>query len=312
MIVVTGGAGFIGSNIVKGLNEAGEEDIIVVDNLSNAEKHLNLNSLSIADYIDKDEFLQKLNKFQNVRTIFHQGACSSTTEKDGKYMMSNNYEYSKTLFNYCLENSIDFLYASSASVYGNGKAGFVEKREAEYPLNVYGFSKFAFDNYVRRVLPQVKSQVLGLRYFNVYGPQENHKGRMASVAFHLFNQLQETGKMKLFEGSRSFRRDFIHVADTVKINLHFYESKTSGIFNAGTGKARSFEDIATTLQNLHGSGEIESIPFPEDLRGKYQEFTEAGLDKLRAAGYSSELLVLTTQVLRKRNAFDFTTSMEVL
>ena len=292
MIVVTGGAGFIGSNIVKGLNEAGEEDVLVVDNLSKAEKHLNLNSLSMADYIDKDEFLQKLNTFQNVSTIFHQGACSSTTEQDGKYMMSNNYEYSKTLLNHCLENSIDFLYASSASVYGNGKAGFVEKREAEYPLNVYGFSKFAFDNYVRRVLPQVKSQVLGLRYFNVYGPQENHKGRMASVAFHLFQQLQETGKMKLFEGSRNFRRDFIHVADTVKINLYFYESKTSGIFNAGTGKARSFEDIATTLQSLHGSGEIESIPFPEDLHGKYQEFTEAGLDKLRAAGYSKEFMSL--------------------
>jgi len=292
MIVVTGGAGFIGSNIVKGLNEAGEEDILVVDNLSNAEKHLNLNSLSIADYIDKDEFLQKLNKFKNVSAIFHQGACSSTTEQDGKYMMSNNYEYSKNLLNYSLENNIDFLYASSASVYGNGDAGFVEKREAEYPLNVYGFSKFAFDNYVRRVLPQVKSQVLGLRYFNVYGPQENHKGRMASVAFHLFHQLQETGKMKLFEGSGHFRRDFIHVADTVKINLHFYESKTSGIFNAGTGKARSFEDIASTLQSLHGSGEIESIPFPEDLRGKYQEFTEAGLDKLRAAGYSKEFMSL--------------------
>ena len=292
MIVVTGGAGFIGSNIVKGLNEAGEEDVLVVDNLSKAEKHLNLNSLSMADYIDKDEFLQKLNTFQNVSTIFHQGACSSTTEQDGKYMMSNNYEYSKTLLNHCLENSIDFLYASSASVYGNGKAGFVEKREAEYPLNVYGFSKFAFDNYVRRVLPQVKSQVLGLRYFNVYGPQENHKGRMASVAFHLFQQLQETGKMKLFEGSRNFRRDFIHVADTVKINLYFYECKTSGIFNAGTGKARSFEDIATILQSLHGSGEIESIPFPEDLHGKYQEFTEAGLDKLRAAGYSKEFMSL--------------------
>ena len=292
MIVVTGGAGFIGSNIVKGLNEAGEEDILVVDNLSNAEKHLNLNSLSIADYIDKDEFLQKLNKFKNVSAIFHQGACSSTTEQDGKYMMSNNYEYSKNLLNYSLENNIDFLYASSASVYGNGDAGFVEKREAEYPLNVYGFSKFAFDNYVRRVLPQVKSQVLGLRYFNVYGPQENHKGRMASVAFHLFHQLQETGKMKLFEGSGHFRRDFIHVADTVKINLHFYESKTSGIFNAGTGKARSFADIASTLQSLHGSGEIESIPFPEDLRGKYQEFTEAGLEKLRAAGYSKEFMSL--------------------
>jgi ADP-L-glycero-D-manno-heptose 6-epimerase len=292
MIVVTGGAGFIGSNIIKGLNDAGEEDIIVVDNLSNAEKHLNLNSLQIADYLDKTEFLQKFNKFQNVSTIFHQGACSSTTEQDGKYMMSNNYEYSKTLLSYCLENKIDFLYASSASVYGNGKSGFDEKREAEYPLNVYGFSKFAFDNYVRRILPQAESQVLGLRYFNVYGPQENHKGRMASVAFHLFHQLQETGKMRLFEGSRHFRRDFIHVTDSVKINLHFYETKTSGIFNAGTGKARSFEDIATTLQNLHGSGEIESIPFPEDLRGKYQEFTEAGLENLRGAGYSKDFMSL--------------------
>jgi len=292
MIVVTGGAGFIGSNIIKGLNDAGEEDIIVVDNLSNAEKHLNLNSLQIADYLDKTEFLQKFNKFQNVSTIFHQGACSSTTEQDGKYMMSNNYEYSKTLLNNCLENKIDFLYASSASVYGSGKSGFDEKREAEYPLNVYGFSKFAFDNYVRRILPQAESQVLGLRYFNVYGPQENHKGRMASVAFHLFHQLQETGKMRLFEGSRHFRRDFIHVTDSVKINLHFYETKTSGIFNAGTGKARSFEDIATTLQNLHGSGEIESIPFPDDLRGKYQEFTEAGLENLRGAGYSKDFMSL--------------------
>ena len=292
MIVVTGGAGFIGSNIVKGLNDAGEEDIIVVDNLSNAEKHLNLNSLSIADYIDKDVFLENLSNFQNLSVIFHQGACSSTTEQDGKYMMSNNYEYSKTLLNHSLENKIDFLYASSASVYGSGKVGFYEKREAEYPLNVYGFSKFAFDNYVRRLIPQAKSQVLGLRYFNVYGPQENHKGRMASVAFHLYHQLQETGKMRLFEGSGSFRRDFIHVDDTVKINLHFFESKTSGIFNAGTGKARSFENIATVIKSLNGSGEIESIPFPEDLRGKYQEFTEAGLENLRAAGYRQEFMSL--------------------
>ena len=290
MIVVTGGAGFIGSNIVKGLNEAGEEDIIVVDNLSNAEKHLNLNSLTIADYIDKDVFLENINNFQNLSVIFHQGACSSTTEQDGKYMMSNNYEYSKTLLNHSLENKIDFLYASSAAVYGSGKVGFYEKREAEYPLNVYGFSKFAFDNYVRRLIPQAKSQVLGLRYFNVYGPQENHKGRMASVAFHLYYQLQEKGKMRLFEGSGNFRRDFIHVADTVKINLHFFESKTSGIFNAGTGKARSFEDIATVIKSLNGSGEIESIPFPEDLRGKYQEFTEAGLENLRAAGYEQEFM----------------------
>jgi len=292
MIAVTGGAGFIGSNIIKGLNDAGEAEILVVDNLSNAEKHLNLNSLSIADYIDKNDYLSNLDKLQNVSTVFHQGACSSTTEQDGKYMMFNNYEYSKILLNYCLKNKINFIYASSAAVYGNGEKGFIEERESEYPLNVYGFSKFAFDNYVRRILPKAESQVMGLRYFNVYGPQENHKGRMASVAFHLFHQLQETGKMKLFEGSAGFNRDFIHVADTVKINLHFYESKTSGIFNAGTGKTRSFEDIATTLQHLHGSGELENIPFPEDLRGKYQEFTEAGLNNLRSAGFTEEFMSL--------------------
>ena len=292
MIAVTGGAGFIGSNIIKGLNDAGEAEILVVDNLSNGEKHLNLNSLSIADYIDKNDYLSNLDKLQNVSTVFHQGACSSTTEQDGKYMMFNNYEYSKILLNYCLKNKINFIYASSAAVYGNGEKGFIEERESEYPLNVYGFSKFAFDNYVRRILPKAESQVMGLRYFNVYGPQENHKGRMASVAFHLFHQLQETGKMKLFEGSAGFNRDFIHVADTVKINLHFYESKTSGIFNAGTGKTRSFEDIARTLQHLHGSGELENIPFPEDLRGKYQEFTEAGLNNLRSAGFTEEFMSL--------------------
>ena len=292
MIAVTGGAGFIGSNIIKGLNDAGEAEILVVDNLSNGEKHLNLNSLSIADYIDKNDYLSNLDKLQNVSTVFHQGACSSTTEQDGKYMMFNNYEYSKILLNYCLKNKINFIYASSAAVYGNGEKGFIEERESEYPLNVYGFSKFAFDNYVRRILPKAESQVMGLRYFNVYGPQENHKGRMASVAFHLFHQLQETGKMKLFEGSAGFTRDFIHVADTVKINLHFYESKTSGIFNAGTGKTRSFEDIAKTLQHLHGSGELENIPFPEDLRGKYQEFTEAGLNNLRSAGFTEEFMSL--------------------
>jgi len=301
MIVVTGGAGFIGSNIVRGLNYAGEENILVVDNLSKAQKHLNLNILSFADYMDKDNFLVNLNKMQNISTIFHQGACSSTTEKDGKYMMSNNYEYSKILLNHCLEQKIDLLYASSAAVYGNGDNGFSEEPEAEYPLNVYGFSKFTFDNYVRRVLPDAEIQILGLRYFNVYGPQENHKGRMASVAFHLFNQLQDSGRMKLFEGSEEFRRDFIHVADAVKINLHFYQTKSSGIFNAGTGRARSFMDIARTMQSVHGSGKIEDIPFPEDLLGKYQKFTEAGLENLREAGYSENFMSLEEGVRQYYN-----------
>ena len=292
MIVVTGGAGFIGSNIVKGLNDSGESNIIVVDNLSNSEKHLNINSLSIVDYLDKNDFLENLHKFKDIKTIFHQGACSSTIETDGKYMMSNNFEYSKTLLNFSLENKINFLYASSAAVYGNGNKGFTEKRESEYPLNIYGFSKFAFDNYVRLVLPKVESQVIGFRYFNVYGPQENHKKRMASVAFHLFNQIRDSGKMKLFEGSSDFRRDFIHVSDTVKINLHFYESKKSGIFNAGTGQARSFYEIAEIMRSLNGKGKIEDITFPVDLRGKYQEFTEADLINLRNAGYNEEFLSL--------------------
>ena len=292
MIVVTGGAGFIGSNILKGLNDAGEKNILVVDNLSNAQKHLNLNRLSFNDYIDKDDFLLNISKFTNLKTIFHQGACSSTTEQDGKYMMSNNYEYSKIILNNCLKHKIDFLYASSAAVYGNGGNGFTEESKAEYPMNVYGFSKFAFDNYVRRVLPKAEIQILGLRYFNVYGPQENHKGRMASVAFHLFNQLHDSGKMRIFEGSEEFRRDFVHVEDTVKINLHFYKTKSNGIFNAGTGKSRSFMDIARSMKNIHGNGKIEYIPFPKDLSGKYQKFTEASLDNLRQAGYSEDFLSL--------------------
>ena len=292
MIVVTGGAGFIGSNILRGLNDAGEKDILVVDNLSNAQKHLNLNRMSFTDYMDKDDFLAKMGKIKNVSAIFHQGACSSTTEEDGKYMMSNNYEYSKTLLNNCLEHKIDFLYASSAAIYGNGDNGFTEQPKSEYPLNVYGFSKFAFDNYVRQILPKAEIQILGLRYFNVYGPQENHKGRMASVAFHLFNQLKDSGKMRLFEGSEEFRRDFIHVADAVKINLHFYQTRSSGIFNAGTGKSRSFTDIARAMQEIHGSGGIEYIPFPEDLHGKYQNFTEADLDNLRQAGYREDFMSL--------------------
>ena len=292
MIVVTGGAGFIGSNIIRGLNDAGEENILVVDNLSNAQKHLNLNKLSFTDYMDKDDFLASLGKIKNVSTIFHQGACSSTTEQDGKYMMTNNYEYSKTLLNNCLKNKTNFLYASSAAVYGNGDNGFAEEPKSEYPLNIYGFSKFAFDNYVRRVLPEAEIQILGLRYFNVYGPQENHKERMASVAYHLFNQLQNSGKMRLFQGSEEFRRDFIHVSDAVKINLHFYQNKSSGIFNAGTGKSRSFTDIALSMKDIHGSGEIEEIPFPKDLHGKYQKFTEASLVNIREAGYIEDFMSL--------------------
>lgn len=294
MIIVTGGAGFIGSNIVKGLNERGVEDVLVVDNLANAQKHLNLNRLSITDFIDKQEVLQKLPHLSGIKTIFHQGACASTTETDGIYMMNNNYEFSKKLLHHCLNHRIDFVYASSASVYGNGDQGFREERSCEYPLNVYAFSKFMFDNYVRSIFKKgaAATQILGLRYFNVYGYQENHKGNMASVIFHFYNQIQAGGKMKLFEGSDSFLRDFIFVDDVVKVNLHFYDNKHSGIFNCGTGQARSFMDIAKIIQAAEPHTEVETIPFPDHLKGKYQTFTQADLSHLRQAGYQAEFASL--------------------
>ena len=292
MIIVTGGAGFIGSNIIRGLNERGREDILVVDNLENAEKHRNLNTLFIADFVDKREFLEQLPKLNNVETIFHQGACSSTTETDGLYMMNNNYRFSKTLLHHCIEQKINYLYASSASVYGNGDAGgrppaFREERACEYPLNVYAFSKFMFDNYVRRIREQHKpaSQLLGLRYFNVYGYQENHKGSMASVVYHFYRQLQAGNIIKLFEGSDHFRRDFIFIEDVVKVNMHFFDNKQSGIYNCGTGRARSFTDIAHIIRTLEPEARIETIPFPDHLKGKYQTFTQADSHNLRESGY---------------------------
>ena len=224
MIIVTGGAGFIGSNLIRGLNQQGINDILVVDNLTYGSKHLNLNSLNICDYIDKHDFLPRIADFGKVDAIFHQGACSSTTEADGSYMMKNNFEYSKFLLEFALKNSIPFIYASSAAVYGNGEQGFREERACEYPLNVYGFSKLTFDNYVRRQLkirgPHNHSQVVGLRYFNVYGPQENHKGRMSSVAFKLYHQLDAGEDMRLFDSSNNFRRDFVYVDDVVEVDFN--------------------------------------------------------------------------------------------
>lgn len=294
MIIVTGGAGFVGSNIVRELNERGRSDILVVDNMTNADKFRNLVGLQVMDYMDKGDFLDAVvsGEFddEGVEVIFHQGACSDTMEYNGKYMMQNNFEYSKLLLNFALNNEVQFIYASSAATYGNGVNGFTEGDTCEHALNVYGFSKLFFDRYVRQ-FPKFDSQVVGLKYFNVYGPQEHHKGRMASVAYQFYNQLKGTGTLKLFEGIDGYangeqKRDFIYVKDVAKVNMFFWENKQiSGIFNCGTGRAESFNEVANTVIKHLGKGNIEYVPFPDVLRGKYQNFTQADTTALLKAGY---------------------------
>lgn len=297
MIIVTGGAGFIGHNLVRKLNQAGYPDILVVDNLRKGDKFVNLVGLDIADYCDKDDFLEAVlqNKSfsQSIEAFFHQGACSVTTEWDGQFLMRNNYSYSKYLLHYCLERKIPFLYASSAAVYGNSRC-FKENKDYEVPLNVYGYSKFLFDQYVRIQMPQAESQIVGLRYFNVYGPGEQHKGQMASVISHLRNQLLEADEIRLFGEYDGFaageqRRDFIHVDDVVAVNLWFWDHpKLSGIYNLGTGKSRCFNDLARAVLQYYGKGNLKYVPFPDKLKLRYQSFTEADLDALRAAGCELE------------------------
>lgn len=287
MIVVTGGAGFIGSNIVKGLNDIGRKDILVVDDLTDGTKFANLADLDIMDYMDKDDFFALVLSGEDIgaEVVFHQGACSSTTEWNGKFVMENNFYYSKELFHYCLDLDIAFIYASSAATYGGQSDKFIEERQYEKPLNVYGYSKFLFDQYVRNFVGiGIKSQVCGFRYFNVYGPRENHKGSMASVAFHLNSQINQGEKPKLFEGSDNFKRDFIYVDDVVAMNLWFWQNNVSGLFNCGTGRAESFQAVADAVLNYHQQGEIDYIPFPDHLKGRYQTFTQADLTKVRKAG----------------------------
>lgn len=288
MIIVTGGFGMIGSNIVKALNELGRKDILVVDNLKNGEKFINLVDLDIADYCDKEDFIASIiagDDCGDIDAVFHEGACSATTEWDGKYLMHNNYEYSKELLHFCLDRQIPFFYASSAATYGGRSDNFIEKREFEGPLNAYGYSKFLFDEYVRKVLPEADSPVCGFKYFNVYGPREQHKGSMASVAFHLNNQMLKGENPKLFKGSEEFLRDFVYVEDVAKVNIWAWQNGISGIYNLGTGKAESFKAVAEAVIKFHGKGEIETIPFPAHLKSRYQTFTQADLTALRAAGY---------------------------
>ncbi|ESY88828.1 ADP-L-glycero-D-mannoheptose-6-epimerase [Mesorhizobium sp. LNHC220B00] len=284
MIIVTGGAGMIGSNIVAALNAEGHDDILVVDDLTDGHKIANLADLTIADYLDKDDFLSPMEAgtLGRVEAVFHQGACSTTTEWNGKFMM-------------------EVLYASSASVYGGGSE-FREEPALERPLNVYAYSKKLFDDYVRRtVFDSDHSQVAGLRYFNVYGPREAHKGSMASVAFHLFNQVQRGENPKLFGAYDGFgpgeqSRDFIHVGDVADVNLWLWKGGASGIFNCGTGRAQPFRAIAETVIDTLGKGEIEFIPFPDHLKGSYQSFTQADMSRLRAAGYNGQFRTVETGV----------------
>ena len=314
-IVVTGAAGFIGANIVKALSDRGDYDILAVDDLKEGDKFVNLVDCDIADYLDQEEFLRELRNgaFDGaIDVILHQGACSNTTESDGRYMMQNNYRYTRELFDYCTDEEIQFIYASSAAVYGAGTV-FREEPEHEAPLNVYGYSKFLFDQYLRRNWGERTAQVVGLRYFNVYGEREQHKGRMASVAFHFFNQYRASGKVRLFEGTAGYgngeqRRDFVSVEDADGVNLYFLDHpQRSGIFNVGTGAAQSFNDVAVatvnacrqhagkaalTLADMQAQGVIEYIPFPGDLKGKYQSYTQADIGALRAAGYTAPMLTV--------------------
>jgi ADP-L-glycero-D-manno-heptose 6-epimerase len=313
-IIVTGAAGLIGSNLVQALNARGERQIIAVDDLSQGNKYRNLADLDIADYVDKTEFVSAFKKgwFSDVSAVFHQGACSDTMETDGVFMMANNYQYSVDVYEACMAQKASFLYASSAAVYGGSKV-FLEDRQHEKPLNVYGYSKFLFDQYMRKKFAEKvnTAQVVGLRYFNVYGPRESHKGRMSSVAFHQFHQFKKQGFVQLFGEYGGYQageqtRDFVSIEDVVKVNLFFHDNpEKSGIFNLGTGFAQPFNDVACAVVNtlrktagepplalpeLVKAGLIQYIPFPEDLIGKYQCFTQANMEQLRAAGYTDSFL----------------------
>lgn len=299
MIVVTGGAGFIGSNLVHELNARGRDDVIVVDDLTDGRKFTNLTDATVADYYDRDEFIAlvaaRSPRLANVELVYHLGACSDTTEWNGRYMLETNFRYSRELLDFCQERAMAFIYASSAAVYGGGSE-FVELPACERPLNVYGYSKLLFDQYVRRVLPAARARICGLRYFNVYGPREQHKGRMASIAFHANRQLIEQGVVKLFGASHGCppggqRRDFISVFDAVKVTLWCgTEAGQSGIYNCGTGRAETFNAVGEAVLSWHGRGRIEYIPFPEDLVGAYQAYTQADPSRLRAAGYRESFL----------------------
>lgn len=301
MIVVTGGAGFIGSNLVKALNARGRDDVLVVDDLRDGTKFINLADCTLGDYLDKDDFRTRVEAalrgepsgLPPIEAVFHEGACSDTTEWDGRFMLDNNFEYSKVLLHFCQLQGIPFIYASSAATYG-GSQVFREEPEYEKPLNVYGYSKLLFDQYVREHWDELTSQVVGFRYFNVYGPREQHKGKMASVAFHHHTQISAGQDLKLFGAWDGYEagmqsRDFVYVGDVVNVNLWFLDNPgKSGIFNLGSGRAEPFKAIGEAVIDFHRQGRIEYIDFPEELKGRYQSYTRADISRLREAGYDGE------------------------
>jgi ADP-L-glycero-D-manno-heptose 6-epimerase len=329
MLIVTGGAGFIGSNLVHELNAHGITDILVVDNFANAKKFTNLHGARYVDYMDKREFRRAIAEHAlgvgKVDAILHQGACSNTLEDDGVYMMDNNFQYTKEVLAYSILEGAPLVFASTAAVYGLSGAGhFTPTIENERPLNIYGFSKLAFDHYFRNqlALDRVPITAVGLRYFNVYGPREQHKGRMASVIHHFTRQMKEKRKVSLFSGTGGYedgeqRRDFVYVRDLARLNMFFagigpYAPRAGeerkvyrGVVNAGSGKSRSFNDVAKGLMAVHGQAKTEYIPFPADLEGRYQHFTEADLTGLRELGCDLEMtgleegIVETYDTLRK-------------
>jgi ADP-L-glycero-D-manno-heptose 6-epimerase len=299
MIVLTGGAGFIGSNILSALNKRGESHILVVDHLNAETKKQNLLQKIFYRYIDKADFLKELPGLHEVTAILHQGACSSTTETDEVYLHENNVLYSQTLLAYAIEKKIPFIYASSASVYGNGKLGFSDSGNDYFPINGYARSKLEFDRHVSRVLAEQHpvNKIIGLRYFNVFGYGEAHKAHMASVVYKFYLSYLENGKIFLFEGSDRIFRDFIHIDDIVKLNLYCFDQPVpNGIYNAGTGTAHSFMDLALAFQHTFPDAVIEEIPFPEMLKNRYQYFTEATMEKLQKTGFKQNVQTITEGV----------------
>jgi ADP-L-glycero-D-manno-heptose 6-epimerase len=303
MIVVTGGAGFIGSAIVWELNRRGEKEIVIVDELGTDEKWKNLVGLQFEDFVNKYKFIDSINKgtFINADAIIHMGANSSTTEKDADHLFNNNYLYTKTLAEFCLKNNIRFIYASSAATYGDGSLGFNDdesKCDTLRPLNMYGYAKSLFD--IWSVNQDVFKKIVGLKYFNVFGPNEYHKGDMRSVVHKAFEQVMDTGKVKLFKsGNPKYKdgeqmRDFIYVKDAVNMTLHFLDNKNiNGLFNIGSGQARTWNDLVTALfKAMEKPVNIEYIDLPDHLGDKYQYFTEANLSKLKSAGYKKEITSL--------------------